>query len=517
MGRIPVCVHAWIEPQGEQFVYNADFDTERMLILNEYWGNSDQNPLLLPNQVKNTQKNYARYNGYEACWIIQPGGTERRGRLVNLIKAVIFNHHITSESRQSVYQALENLDIPQLYLGKSIPDQTQMQAAQEPNFINNLKNNLYIHVNVEIEPPQPTIKYEHTNIKQKEKAIATTKQGMKKAMLGMFILLVAIITTITLFGQKNKPEEKQSEIIIKPASTDINPEPISTEKPSTNTDGNNNDKEKIDEIANYKKSVNDLEKKIEDFGKKSELEMYKNETEFRKSETTYKGLIETKEIETKEIETKLEKIEKNIKEINTKIAIEKWKKDYKDKQLKIDLNQLAEDIRSMTNDSKKQRYYEDNFKNPLAETIEENLKKLENDYNNINEWVRKNKGEEIENSYNEIESGKNKKINISQISAVKLKKEDEYTYKYLLQEKVIKRFLANKPDETIASYSEEIKESNYFFTITKYQETTPRVRYYIPLVLIRFSKFLEEKEFKFNIVLEDKPRIEFLLKIKIRD
>lgn len=132
MSRIPIYIHAWIEPEGEQFLYprqnivdgqnhvaqewqsSSGYNMiDELMDLQKAWDQQSNNPLWKVSQVTQIEKNCFRYMNSqhkprEALWIIEAAGKEARGRSVNHVKVAIFPYYVKEHGRQKIFDGLEH-------------------------------------------------------------------------------------------------------------------------------------------------------------------------------------------------------------------------------------------------------------------------------------------------------------------------------------------------------------------------------------------------------------------------
>lgn len=124
MKKIPVCIHTWIEPQGEQYLYPPEVSADEILAFNNALASHIDNPILLAHQVEQIQEGHISYPWQDgmrhAYWIVCPGGVEKHGRAFNIVKLAFFSQEIRSERSAEIREKLLAVpvtsDSSQLYL-----------------------------------------------------------------------------------------------------------------------------------------------------------------------------------------------------------------------------------------------------------------------------------------------------------------------------------------------------------------------------------------------------------------
>ena len=59
--KIPVCIHTWIEPEGEQYIYPQEISADEILAMMNAFSLLRHNPFHLPSQVKTTETGSLEY------------------------------------------------------------------------------------------------------------------------------------------------------------------------------------------------------------------------------------------------------------------------------------------------------------------------------------------------------------------------------------------------------------------------------------------------------------------------
>ncbi|NUM33819.1 MAG: hypothetical protein HUU50_04715 [Candidatus Brocadiae bacterium] len=132
MERVPVCIHTWIEPQGEQYLYPSEISADKILAINNALATCTYNPILLPYQVESVQTGNMPYTfeGQElwVYWSVSAGGMERYGRSFNTVKMALLPYKQSIDKEYEIFQRLQELsvsaDISKLYLSIYIPEQS---------------------------------------------------------------------------------------------------------------------------------------------------------------------------------------------------------------------------------------------------------------------------------------------------------------------------------------------------------------------------------------------------------
>ncbi len=118
--KILLCIHAWIEPQGEQFLYHPEIEVDEIMSLQQAWVGKDpqlkaevkKNPLNLPRQIQDCQKDEIAYSYQDkakwAYWVVQPAADiEAYGRHVNIVKIAFLPHQVNEIGKEMLWNWLE--------------------------------------------------------------------------------------------------------------------------------------------------------------------------------------------------------------------------------------------------------------------------------------------------------------------------------------------------------------------------------------------------------------------------
>ena len=115
MAKIPICIHTWIEPQGEQYIYSELLSADEILAITHSLGQHPRNPLLIAYQVKEVLEDSSKFHfggrTGQLYWVVCAGGIEKRGRAFNTIKIAVLPYQLVDSSCDEIYRRLREFPI----------------------------------------------------------------------------------------------------------------------------------------------------------------------------------------------------------------------------------------------------------------------------------------------------------------------------------------------------------------------------------------------------------------------